>query len=368
MRRAVWIPMLGLVLLCMGAAAWFAAALYLPYQGFPAEGVFVEVPRGVSRRTIARRLSEKGIVRSRIAFEALCRARRRRTLQAGEYFFDRPVTAFEVFRALADGRVYVQEVTVPEGLAMFEIADLLERQGLATREAFLEAARDPAPIRDLSPGARSLEGFLFPATYQFPHHVAPQEITGAMVRRFREAWQSLTQELPESDARPIEQIVTLASLVERETGVADERLLVAGVFTNRLRRGRALQCDPTVIYALQLAGRYSGSLSSRDLRFNSPYNTYRYPGLPPGPIANPGAASLRAALAPPAVDYLYFVANAQGGHSFSRTLKEHNRNVALYRRLLAQHARAQNSGKPAGNADDPPHPAPAKRSSALRPR
>lgn len=341
MRRVAWIVLLGLT----GAAAWLAAALALPYQAFPQRGVFVEVPRGASRRTIARRLAEKGVVRSRIAFEALCRWRPRRTLQAGEYFFDRPATSLEVFEKLAAGRVYVQTVAVPEGLTMFEIAELLEREGLASREAILEAVRDPAPIRDLAPGAHSLEGFLFPATYEFSRHVTAQEIVSAMARRFREAWQSLPEAERSRNGLPVEAEVTLASLVERETSVAAERPIIAGVFYNRLRRGRALQCDPTVIYALELAGKYRGALRSRDLAFDSPYNTYRYPGLPPGPIANPGEASLRAAVNPAPVDYLYFVANAQGGHFFSKTLDEHTRNVARYRGLLAQNGSGPNGGE-----------------------
>lgn len=360
MRRAVLV----ILFLLAAAAGWLTAMLYLPYQGFSKEGVYVDVPHGASRRTIARLLGEKGVVRSRIAFEALCRRRRRRTLQAGEYFFDRPATAFEVFRKLAEGRVFERTVTVPEGLSMFEIADLLEREGFLSRETFLQAARDPAPIRDLVPNARSLEGFLFPATYQFPRHITGEKAVAAMVKRFREVWQSLPEARNSPNGLRVEGVVTLASLVERETPRPEERPVVSGVFANRLRRGVALQCDPTVIYALKLADKYDGKLDSGDLEFESPYNTYRHPGLPPGPIANPGEASLRAALAPAPVDYFYFVANTEGGHFFSKTLKEHNHNVARYRRLLAQNGQAQNGEKP----HEPPHePVPAK-SHPKRPR
>jgi UPF0755 protein len=351
MRRGVVVIVLGLVL----AAAWLVYALYEPYQGFPQEGVFVDVPRGASERTIARRLAEKGVVRSRIAFEVLCRWRAKRPLQAGEYFFDHPVNALDVFQTLAEGRVYELTVVVPEGANKFEIAALLEREGLAGRQAFLEVVGDSAPIRDLVPGARSLEGFLFPATYHLPHHITPQEIVGAMTRRFREAWASLPEASRNRNGLPIDAVVTLASLVERETPLPEERPVVAGVFANRLRRGLALQCDPTVVYALELAGKYNSSLDARGLNFDSPYNTYRHAGLPPGPIANPGEASLRAALDPAPVDYLYFVANTQGGHFFSKTLEEHNRNVARYRRLLAQNHPGQN-----GN-DRPPETPPKKR-------
>ncbi len=357
MRRVVAVILFGIVL----AAAWFTYALYAPYQGFPRRGVYIDVPRGASARTIARLLARNGVIRSRIAFEALCRWRRRHTLQAGEYFFDHPVTAFDVFQALAEGRVYVMTLVVPEGSNKFDIAALVEREGLTSRRALLEAINDPTLIRDLAPDARSLEGFLFPATYPFPRHVTPQEIVEAMTRRFREVWGSLPESNRNRNGLSVEAMVTLASLVERETSVLTERSLIAAVFSNRLRLGRALQCDPTVIYALELADKYNGSLDLGDLNFGSPYNTYLHVGLPPGPIANPGESSLRAALDPAPVDYLYFVANTQGGHFFSRTLKEHNENVARYRRLLAQNRPAQ------ANDDKSPEVTP-KKPNPQRPR
>ena len=333
-RRIFVFAMLALA----AGAAWFWWTLALHYQAFPREGLFVDVPRGASVRQIAGLLAEKGVVRSKITFEALSRWRGQ-PLQAGEYFFESARTGEEVRRMLAEGRIFTQPLAVPEGRTVQDIAALVEQAGLTSREDFLEAARNPSLIRDLAPHARSLEGFLFPATYQFPRRVAGRDIVTAMVRRFREVWASL----PEREHLPrgfsIEQAVTLASLVERETGVADERPLVAGVFYNRLHIGMALECDPTVIYALELAGRYAGALSRRDLLLNSPYNTYRHRGLPPGPIGNPGAAALRAVLAPAQTDYLYFVADAQGGHLFSRTLREHNANVSRYRRMQAEAAR-----------------------------
>ena len=310
-------------------------ALYRPYQGFPREGVYVDVPRGISQRTIARLLAENGVVRSRLAFELLCRLQGRRTLEAGEYFFDHPVTAFDVYDAIANGRVYVKEFVVPEGFTMFDIADLAAQEGFLSRDEFLDAARDPSPIRDIAPNAPSLEGFLFPATYEFPRHMTGKDMTAAMIKKFRQEWLIL----PVTDTRPdqsIQDVVTLASLVERETPRAEERPHVAGVFENRLRIGQPLQCDPTVVYALTLAGAYSGKLDAGDLHFVSPYNTYQKRGLPPGPIANPGEAALRAALDPPPTDDLYFVANTEGGHFFSKTLREHNRNVARYRHLLEE--------------------------------
>jgi UPF0755 protein len=329
MRRAFFILLILLIL----SAGYLYYALHQPYQGFASDGVYVDIPRGASQRTISRLLAENGVVRSRIAFELLCRERGRRTLQAGEYFFDHPATPFAVYDAIVNGRVFVKEFVVPEGFTMFDIANLAAQEGFLTRDDFLAAARDPSPIRDIAPRAPSLEGFLFPATYEFPRHITGKDMTAAMVKKFRQEWLSL----PITGAPPhqsVQEAVTLASLVERETPRPEERPHVAGVFENRLRIGQPLQCDPTVAYALTLAGAYSGKLDSGDLHFPSAYNTYRNRGLPPGPIANPGEAALRAALDPLPTEDLYFVANTEGGHFFSKTLKEHNRNVARYRRLL----------------------------------
>ncbi|MGC1188681.1 MAG: endolytic transglycosylase MltG [Candidatus Acidiferrales bacterium] len=334
MRRAFWTL---IFLAIVGGAAWLAAAWYLPYQGFASPpGAYVDIPHGASRRTIGRLLADQGVIRSRLAFEVLARFRDPRPLEAGEYYFDHAQTQHQVFDAIASGHVYVISLVVPEGYNMFDIADLAQQEGLVTRDEFLAAAADPAAIQDLAPSAPNLEGFLFPATYEFGRHVTAAEMVKAMVKKFREEWATLPQ--PES-ARPpvaVEHVVTLASLVERETPLDAERPLVAGVFTNRLARRMPLECDPTVAYALALAGRSTGPLNDADLHFKSPYNTYEVVGLPPGPISNPGEASLRAALDPPPTDYLYFVANAQGGHFFSKTLAEHNRNVARYRKLRSE--------------------------------
>lgn len=331
MRRAF---LFFLLLLALGAG-YLYLSLYRPYRGFPDGGVYVDIPHGASQRTIARLLEENGVVRSQYAFDVLCREKNRRTMEAGEYFFDHPVTAFEVYDAIASGRVYVKEFVIPEGFTMFDIANLAATEGFLTRDDFLVAARDPAPIRDLAPDAPSLEGFLFPATYEFPRHMTGKEMTGAMVKKFRQEWSGLLSSEP-APQNHAQDVVTLASLVERETPRPEERPHVAGVFTNRLRIGQPLQCDPTVAYALTLAGAYSGKLDGGDLHYESPYNTYRNRGLPPGPIANPGEAALRAALDPPPTDDLYFVANTEGGHFFSKTLKEHNQNVGRYRHLLQQ--------------------------------
>ena len=337
------------ILVLVIAAGWALVSLYLPYGVFPAQGVFFDVPRGASRRTISRQLADQGIVRNRFAFEAMTRLRGRRTLQAGEYFFNHQMTAAEVFDTLANGRVYVRELVIPEGYSMFDIAALVDHQGFTSREAFLAAARDPALIRDLVPTAPTLEGFLFPATYEFPRHPSSHDMVAAMVKRFRQQWAVISKQ-QNSAGEPTKDVVTLASLVERETPKPEERPLVAGVFANRLQNHIPLQCDPTVVYALELAGKYSGTLDARSLPFDSPYNTYRYPGLPPGPIANPGEASLRAALAPQQTDYLYFVANTEGGHFFAKTLAEHEHNVSVYRRRLTDQRNDQHNDERSGQS------------------
>ena len=329
-----------IVLLAGSAAAWIWYGITKPYQDFAAEGVFVEVPRGASQRYVAYLLQKNGVVRSAMALRIYARRHPKRTLQAGEYFFDHAMTGRDVFWKLANGQVYQQPFTVREGETMFDIARDLEAGKFMRAGDFLYAAGDPALIRDFAPGAQTLEGFLFPATYELPRHPAASELTAEMVHKFKEEWKHIAS--PAAGAptdqgghKSVNRIVTLASLVERETPKPEERPLVAGAFENRLRKGMRLQCDPTVIYGLERLGKYSGTLTGKDLQFDSAYNTYEHGGLPPGPIGNPVEASLRAALQPVQTDYLYFVANTQGGHFFSATLAEHNKNVVKYRRLLA---------------------------------
>jgi len=348
-------PLVVLVLLVAliagGTAVWMWYGMTHPYQGFSKEGVFVDVPRGASRRYVGYILKRNGVVRSKLAFEIYARRHPKRTLQAGEYFFDHAMTGTDVFLKIANGQVFQQPFTVREGETMFDIARELEAGRFMHAGDFRYAAGDPALIRDFAPGAQTLEGFLFPATYELPRHPAASELTAEMVHKFKEEWRRIASPgaggpTDEGDHRAVNRIVTLASLVERETPKPEERPLVAGAFENRLRKGMRLQCDPTVIYGMERLGKYNGSLTGKDLQFDSPYNTYEHGGLPPGPIGNPGEASLRAAMQPAQTNYLYFVANTQGGHFFSATLAEHNKNVVKYRRLLA--------GLP---ADPPPPPA-----------
>jgi UPF0755 protein len=342
---------LGLLLLLAiaaagGFSAWLDPKVNRPFKGYRPASIFVDIPKGTSRWEVAGILFKNGVVRNRMAFEILVRFHQRFPLQAGEYLFDRPMSGREVFWKIAEGRIYVQKVTVREGWTMFDIADELEKVGVMNGDDFLRVARDPTPILDLAPHAHSLEGFLFPSSYEFTRRVTPELVAETMIKQFRKEWASLrpSAEAPLPAGLDVSQVVTVASLVERETPLPEERPVVAGVFYNRLKRNEPLQCDPTVQYALALKGEMVRTITHEDLATNSPYNTYKHPGLPPGPIANPGEVALRAAIDPAQTDFLYFVANDEGGHFFSRTLAEHNRNVARYRRLLEESAPPEDSG------------------------
>jgi len=332
-----------LLIAAIGAGAgWLDSQISRPYRGHRPEKVFVDVPHGSSRWKIAGILRHDDVIRNRLAFTLFSYWHFRKPIQAGEYYFDQPVNTREVFWKMARGRIYVRTILVPEGWTSFDIAEEIEEQGICDREQFLAATRETWLISNIAPRARSLEGFLFPSTYEFTRHNSCEQVAKRMVENFKAVWDSIKPADPDllPDGLTPLQIVTLASLVERETPDAQERPLVAGVFYNRLRKGYPLQCDPTVQYALALEGHPVKDVKPEDLKVDSPYNTYTHTGLPPGPIANPGEASLRAALAPVKTDYLYFVANDEGGHFFAKTLAEHDRNVKLLRRRLNADAQA----------------------------
>jgi UPF0755 protein len=314
-----------LFLLVIAAAAGGAWLVFTPFG--PSSETLVTIPSGSSATAIARRLEDSGIIRSRYAFD-LVRVWRHSKLQAGTYRFDQPQSVTDVYSQIAHGEVYTKTLTVPEGSNIFDIAARVEQAGLGTRTNFLDAAKQTALIADLDPAATSLEGYLFPDTYRFAPNATAAQIAAAMVHRFRQAAAQLGL-----DAN-VHQVVTIASLVERETAVDSERPLVASVFDNRLEKKMPLKTDPSVIYGLELTGQWRGAIYASDLTRDTPYNTYLHPGLPPGPVANPGIPSLRAAMDPAHTNYLYFVAasvDAQGRSLFAATLDEHNRNVAEYR-------------------------------------
>lgn len=309
------------------AALAAAISLRRPYKAFPDEQ-FLEFPKGTGTMEMARRLAGAGVVPSRWHLLAIRALQPGRAWQAGEYRFAKEASPWEIAARLSRGDVYLIDLRIPEGFNIFDIATAVEEAGLGSAEAFIAAARNPELIRDLAPDAPTLEGFLFPSTYHLPRKTTPEALCRTLTGQFRKEWKAVGGG---ASALPA---VTLASLVEKETAVPAERPIVAAVYRNRLAKGMKLEADPTTIYAAMLAGVWRGTIYRSDLDRPHPYNTYAVPGLPPGPIANPGRAALAAALRPAESDFLFFVASGDGsgGHNFSRTYAEHARAVAAWRR------------------------------------
>ncbi len=327
-----------LFLLAVLAAAGFAAwQVYTSVA--PAGQQFVLLHSGYSTRRIASELKKAGIIRSELAFRLWHATHRKRALKAGEYLFEREATLPQIYDRIARGDIYFHVVTIPEGYTMFDVAKAIEDAGLGSAADFLHLAETQTQlIADVVPEAKSLEGYLSPNTYQFTRTQSLEEMAGAMVHQFRQVAHEIGL-IPAGAATgvDVQKVVTMASIVEKETAAPEERPRVASVYYNRLAQRMALDADPTVIYAEQLAGTYQGGLHHADMAVNSPYNTYRFPGLPPGPIANPGRSALAAAMHPDSTKFLYFVSDGNAHHRFATTLAEHDRNVAAYRRAVAAH-------------------------------
>ena len=329
-----WIRRLFYFIVIAGLAAgaggwWFYRQVIEPYRGYDEAEVFVDIPMGSGPRSIGEKLVDAGVVRDHLIFRAaLVISGRSRALKAGEYRFAEPMHALDVIDKIARGDVYKRRLTFREGLTIDEMAQVFEEKGFGTAGDFRKAAMNTKLIADLDPAAPDLEGYLFPETYSLPRNTPATEVVAQMIAGFTNAVTPEMRTAAEADGLTVRQLVTLASLVEKETGAGDERPLVAAVYRNRLKIRMPMQADPTVIYALQKAGKYNGNLTREHLReLDSPYNTYKYAGLPPGPIAAPGRASLQAAAKPADVDYLYFVSKNDGTHVFASTLDEHNKNV-----------------------------------------
>jgi UPF0755 protein len=300
--------------------------LEAPYRGFGQE-IFVDVPKGSSAMQIGEILRKAGVIEGGWTFRLARLIYHGKVLQAGEYRFTQPASVMDVYDRLARGDVFYLELIVPEGKNIFDIGLLAGQLGLFTSEDFVKAARDPAMIRDIDPSAPSLEGYLFPSTYRVGRHTTPQKLCQMMTAQFRAAWKRL------GAPTGVHRTVTLASLVEKEGKLAEDRPKIAQVFEKRLKMGMKLDCDPTTIYAALLDERYRGTIYKSDLESDNAYNTYRHAGLPPGPIANPGLASLRAVLEPSDTNYLYFVKrpDGSGGHTFSESLTDHQAATAKFR-------------------------------------
>jgi UPF0755 protein len=303
-------------------------------------GEVISIHQGMGPAAIVNRLGEAGIVRHPNALRIYLRITGRSGhLKAGDYRFDSPISPLEAIGKIERGEVYGERVTIPEGLDRFEIGELLAgKTGKASAEQFMLLTYATELIEKIDPSANNLEGYLFPDTYKFTTTTTPEDLIKAMVERFNDVftpeWATRASQLGLS----VHQVVTLASMIEEEARVPDERPRVASVFMNRLKRGMPLASDPTFIYAAKLAHDYDGNPNQpRHRRRDSRYNTYLYGGLPPGPISSPGRASLEAALNPEKTDYLYFVVNGTAGrHKFSRTAAEHELAVQEYRRQREQ--------------------------------
>jgi UPF0755 protein len=325
--------LLVLLLVPAGQMAWSTWNLQRPFKGYAGRERLVTVAPGSGAGQVLDRLEREGVLangklaRIYLVFEGNPR------LQAGQYLFKRPLTTPQVLRMLVKGQTVARSATIIEGLTLEEIADQLARTKFGRREVFLDLMRSPKLIADFDPDAPDLEGYLFPETYTFASATPEREIVETLVRTFRRRFErDVRPLLARSPGRSVRQVVVLASIVEKEAKMPNERPLIAAVYRNRLDRRIGLAADPTVIYALKRLGRWGGNIHREDLRMDSPYNTYRYAGLPPGPICSPGLASLVAAAAPADVPYLYFVSRNDGTHVFAQTLAEHNRNVEIWQR------------------------------------
>ncbi len=323
-----------LLLLSLITLAWLGYGLYRkiydPFQGY-GKSVVVRIESGMPVAAIARRLQEQGVIASADVFIRYYRLFfADKKLKAGEYIFAAPLSMRQVIRKLEEGKPVLYKVTVKEGLWIGEIAGVLEAAGLFPAAEFVKAACDASLIRDIDPDAADLEGYLFPDTYMVSKDITAREMAALMVGHFRQNFGNSFAWRARDIGFTVRQAVILASLVEKETANRDERFLVSSVFHNRLRKNMLLDCDSTIIYALKKAGRYDGNLRWDDLKSDLPFNTRRHRGLPPGPIASPGYASLEAALYPESTEYLYFVAKDENSHYFSRSLSEHNRAVRKY--------------------------------------
>jgi UPF0755 protein len=359
MRKLLLILVVVVLVLAVGAglvASVVWGRLNEPYKGYAAAEQLVDIPQGSGTNEIGRRLVEGGVVRDLFIFRAaLWWAARDRSLKAGEYRFAQPMSASQVVDKLARGDVHARRITFPEGLTIIDMSRIYEQRGFGPASEFVAAAGRAELIETVDPLAPDLEGYLYPETYAIPRGTPATKLVALMVERFRAAYTDDLKTQADAQGLTARQVVTIASLVEKETAQEQERALVAAVYRNRMKLGMGMQADPTVIYALQKAGKYDGNIRRADLQFDSPYNTYKYAGLPPGPIASPRKASLEAALAPADVPYIYFVSRNDGTHVFASTLAEHNKNVREFQILFFREKRLREqrerraSGRPGVN-------------------
>lgn len=311
----------------------------IPFPRTGDAGKVIWIAPGSHTQPILQQLVTEGIIppsRQTLAYAYLWWNGNRGGIKAGEYRFAPSPSLREVLEILIQGKVHYRTLTIPEGWDLRQIGEILVSKGFGTRQEIQSLLADPEPIQKLDPQAVDLEGYLFPDTYFYTRGTNAREMISRMVQRFQSAFPPARQNRAREMGFSLRDMVVLASLIERETSLPAERPLISAVFHRRLKLGIRLQCDPTVVYASSRIGKYDGVIRQSDLNLDSPYNTYRFPGLPPGPIASPGEASLEAALHPAENNYLYFVAKGDGGHQFSANLTDHNQAVQLYQRMPAR--------------------------------
>lgn len=344
------VKLIALLLIVVAALASFGVyrayeMARTPHQGYAGEEIFFTVDRGATGTRIGRALETEGIIDDERLFVAALRLRGETgSLQAGEYRFAEPLSTLDVVERLVSGDIYTFVVTVPEGLTLSETAEHLAAKGLGEAAALEEVFQDATLVADIDSDATDLEGYLFPTTYQFTRNPEPREVARMMVAQFEEIFDDDKRSKSKALGLTPREVVTLASVIEKETGNAAERPLISSVVWNRLERGMPLAMDSTIIFALKRDGRYDGNLRRVDLEMDDPYNTYRVAGPPPGPIASPGEASIDAVLEPAETRYLYFVSKNDGSHHFSTSYREHVNAVRKYQVEYFRNRRRRRNG------------------------
>jgi UPF0755 protein len=317
------------VVICLGVY-YVYSLVYSPFKGYSEEKKIVVIQRGSSVDDMIHTLVYAGVLKDEQGFKVILKFKGgERSLLAGEYLFDRPMSAMEVYDKFRRGDVYYHRFTVPEGKDIYDISAIAEAEGLFRKEDLLSIMNDPALILDIDPSADSLEGYVFPDTYLVSRIMEPGEIVAKMIGNFREKYNGNLKGIIIAQGSDLRQIVIIASIIEKETSLPGERSIISSVIHNRLKIGMGLQMDPTIIYALKKDGAYDGNLKREHKAMDSPYNTYKYRGLPPGPICNPGISSLIAACSPADTKYLYYVSKNDGSHEFSTNVHDHN--MAVYK-------------------------------------
>jgi UPF0755 protein len=338
--KAAGISLLLFIISLFSIYWWIRHDLATPYYSGTETQTFVEIPKGASPRQMADLLTDAGVMKHRLPFILYLRwTGEGRKLQAGEYRFSEPATPPDIIQRLIRGDVFFNSITIPEGLTALETISLIAQNGLAKSAELERLLSRTSWIEDYDKGAASLEGYLFPETYRFSRKAGAEQILRAMVDQFKEKARKLLASQPLPQGWDLRKVVILASMVEKEVKSRAERPLVASVLKNRLEKGIPLACDPTIIYALKASGKFDGNIRKADLSMDSPYNTYIRPGLPPGPIANPGFDSLKAAMKPAETEYFYFVSRNDGTHQFSKDYKTHQSAVTHFQKRRAASSR-----------------------------